>query len=97
MSNEKCCGCVHRSVPVGDTGESVVLHGAGCQESIGSQRVILGAHGEAGVAQQLQAPGKTFTRSEVLAVLRAKRATVDRKSDALVAYNDLIITFEQME
>lgn len=51
-----------------------------------------GSIGSYGLAQQLRAPGRTFTSAEVLAILRYERA----RSPA-VTWQEIITTFERME
>lgn len=48
-----------------------------------------------GVAQQARAPGKMFSRSDILAVIRAHRGVAGNVADA--EYQKLIAAFEAME
>jgi hypothetical protein len=50
-----------------------------------------------GIAQMLRAPGKTFTRQEVLAVLRSQLATVPAGGGEERFAKALICIFEAME
>lgn len=64
-------------------------------------RIVRGVVGE-GVGQQLRAPGKVFTREEVLTALRVFRTQwFDRGTDldkgAKIAIQDIIWLFERME
>lgn len=51
--------------------------------------------GKYGVAQQLRAPGKMFSRSEILAILRAQRGVAGNVADA--EYGKLVSIFESIE
>lgn len=68
-----------------------VAHGLGIPENISA----VPRPATYGVAQQLRAPGKQFSRSDILAIIRAQRAVAGNVADA--EYGKLLAIFESIE
>lgn len=96
--NEQCPRCSANAEACARMAEQQVLAGAAAYRNAAPLGPLCPPPHDGkvyGLAQMLRAPGKTFTRKEVLAVLRAQRGVAGNVADS--EYGRLISIFEAME